>query len=686
MRYIWFSPPPGTQTPGQAQSPEPEQSASAETREEIRKPEDLAKDLDDYLKAFEKEKIDEKEKKEREEFMKKLDDWDANGNVEALRTGGATEREDLQDYLSKHKKLSAAFLEREGGAGVTFKVDFRGNQTAYWKVGAGDILPPNVTKIKVTKPGGEVIEGTRGFHPQTRRIGYFDAGGNYIPVFTGDTIEITETVDPKQTQAQRKILAEHVEIYQNGAAHDTASIGAEALYDAETKTVFESEEQARNFHRDRIAQEAQEARQGLTGEVLRPRGAGAVEVAGKKLPKYGRTEWIQLCGNNAAAAEKWIIRRDPVTGGAAEFFGQRIGGGVNMTIFPFLKEAEERIKAANISYQVKGPSSFNWRNVRGGSTLSMHSWGVAIDINVATNQMGVPGGDMPMEIVQIMESLGFAWGGRWKGKSYDPMHFEFRANPFAAKELLTGIGKQYWQALEPNMDAASPRIRPPGTMTRENQAGSGAPSVAPATGPARSLNMETGDIANRRSKNLQEIALDHAHNAKFMKVSEDPSYKRQINSFKSVALKNRARYEAVAAKADVPWTLIAAIHYREGSNNFKTYLHNGDPLGKPTTHVPKGKLFYDWESAAIDALGPRGGIKTRIGVSRGTNDLGKILAYAEAYNGLGYRNARGKTSPYVYAGTNIYQGGMYVKDGVYNPNVNDKRLGVAACILALQNA
>ena len=34
--------------------------------------------------------------------------------------------------------------------------------------------------------------------------------------------------------------------------------------------------------------------------------------------------------------------------------------------------------------------------------------------------------------------------------------------------------------------------------------------------------------------------------------------------------------------------------------NFKTYLHNGDPLGKPTIHVPKGIYFEKFTDAAVD--------------------------------------------------------------------------------------
>ena len=53
--------------------------------------------------------------------------------------------------------------------------------------------------------------------------------------------------------------------------------------------------------------------------------------------------------------------------------------------------------------------------------LSMHAFGLAIDFNVSTNQLGTRG-DMDPRIVQIFERWGFGWGGRWARP--DPMHFE----------------------------------------------------------------------------------------------------------------------------------------------------------------------------------------------------------------------------------------------------------------------
>jgi hypothetical protein len=67
---------------------------------------------------------------------------------------------------------------------------------------------------------------------------------------------------------------------------------------------------------------------------------------------------------------------------------------------------------------------YNDRTTRGGTKKSTHSWGIAIDLNAATNRMGTRG-DMDPRIVRIFEEHGFFWGGRWAGKSIDPMHFQF---------------------------------------------------------------------------------------------------------------------------------------------------------------------------------------------------------------------------------------------------------------------
>ncbi len=61
------------------------------------------------------------------------------------------------------------------------------------------------------------------------------------------------------------------------------------------------------------------------------------------------------------------------------------------------------------------------RFIAGTTTLSNHSFGLALDLNVPGNQRGTVG-DIDRDVVAIFKTWGFAWGGDWKYT--DPMHFE----------------------------------------------------------------------------------------------------------------------------------------------------------------------------------------------------------------------------------------------------------------------
>ena len=64
---------------------------------------------------------------------------------------------------------------------------------------------------------------------------------------------------------------------------------------------------------------------------------------------------------------------------------------------------------------------FNIRKKRGLTSMSLHSWGVAIDVNAAWNGLGKPSTLTP-EFVKCFTDAGFEWGGNWTRT--DPMHFE----------------------------------------------------------------------------------------------------------------------------------------------------------------------------------------------------------------------------------------------------------------------
>lgn len=87
---------------------------------------------------------------------------------------------------------------------------------------------------------------------------------------------------------------------------------------------------------------------------------------------------------------------------------------------------------------------FNWRLISGTNRLSMHSFGMTIDINTSfshywqwdcgcknENVILKYKNKIPHELVAIFEKYGFIWGGNWY--HYDTMHFEYRP------ELLNSI-------------------------------------------------------------------------------------------------------------------------------------------------------------------------------------------------------------------------------------------------------
>jgi D-alanyl-D-alanine carboxypeptidase len=81
--------------------------------------------------------------------------------------------------------------------------------------------------------------------------------------------------------------------------------------------------------------------------------------------------------------------------------------------------------------------TFTWRNIAGSTRISMHSFGMTMDINLdntnywqwdckCKNENAVLKykNKIPAGLVKIFEKYGFIWGGKWY--HYDTMHFEYR--------------------------------------------------------------------------------------------------------------------------------------------------------------------------------------------------------------------------------------------------------------------
>lgn len=67
---------------------------------------------------------------------------------------------------------------------------------------------------------------------------------------------------------------------------------------------------------------------------------------------------------------------------------------------------------------------FNIRNKRGLGSLSLHSWGIAIDVNAFENGLNQPPKLSP-QFVKCFTDAGFDWGGYWHPR-VDGMHFQLK--------------------------------------------------------------------------------------------------------------------------------------------------------------------------------------------------------------------------------------------------------------------
>lgn len=128
------------------------------------------------------------------------------------------------------------------------------------------------------------------------------------------------------------------------------------------------------------------------------------------------------------------VRRDLV---AVDWFGERLQvtsrHGVSRALQAVAADLASSPKFRR--YLVPSAGTFNWRNIAGARTLSVHSFGAAIDLNTgyadywrwagrAKGRAAPYRNRYPLEIVEIFERHGFVWGGRWY--HFDTMHFEYR--------------------------------------------------------------------------------------------------------------------------------------------------------------------------------------------------------------------------------------------------------------------
>jgi lysozyme family protein len=157
-----------------------------------------------------------------------------------------------------------------------------------------------------------------------------------------------------------------------------------------------------------------------------------------------------------------------------------------------------------------------------------------------------------------------------------------------------------------------------------------------------------------------------------------PARVAEVDAIVNRIVARKERYRKAGRPHGVPWHVVAVIHMLEGSGNFATHLHNGDPLTARTVHVPKGRPKagsppFTWEESAADALAFDG-----LGTRKNWSLPGTLFAL-ERFNGFGYRS-RKIHSPYLWSFSNQYSKGKFVGDNLFSPTAVSQQCGAAVLL------
>jgi hypothetical protein len=143
---------------------------------------------------------------------------------------------------------------------------------------------------------------------------------------------------------------------------------------------------------------------------------------GKAADAFGAFSYRYFSDGTIAPDAKWV--RDNIVTTTVPIMG-RIS--CHRLMIPQLRGALQELQDAGLgdllsTYDGCYVPRFISRNP--DNSVSLHTWGIAIDMDAATNGRGIRG-TMDMRVVDTFKRWGFRWGGDWDYT--DPMHFELGA-------------------------------------------------------------------------------------------------------------------------------------------------------------------------------------------------------------------------------------------------------------------
>ena len=91
---------------------------------------------------------------------------------------------------------------------------------------------------------------------------------------------------------------------------------------------------------------------------------------------------------------------------------------------PLSKAFKALITTGHVKELKTWDGCFNIRKKRGLTTMSLHSWGIAVDVNAFENGLNQTP-KLSAGFVKCFTDNGFDWGGTWTRK--DGMHFQLKS-------------------------------------------------------------------------------------------------------------------------------------------------------------------------------------------------------------------------------------------------------------------
>ena len=145
----------------------------------------------------------------------------------------------------------------------------------------------------------------------------------------------------------------------------------------------------------------------------------AIPTGGTLGSVVGTYTYRVIGGGRIAPSESWVaanIRTEvvPILGSVT----------CHRDLFPQLRAALLEVQQRGLASAIhpdEYAGCYYPRFIAGTTTLSNHSFGLALDLNVPGNGRGTVG-EIDRDVVAIFKTWGFAWGGDWRFT--DPMHFE----------------------------------------------------------------------------------------------------------------------------------------------------------------------------------------------------------------------------------------------------------------------